>query len=127
MAAYVAHVAAIPGVDGGQLADIGAVKQKPATEQNGKPPDRRGSQRPAEVPCLERERDRRPDHDQHEERIERSPRHRDPGNGVSQVGKVVQNGGTSTVSENLKPGTYTFYCSVDGHEAAGMKGTLTVK
>ena len=49
------------------------------------------------------------------------------GNGVSQVGKVVQNGGTSTVSENLKPGTYTFYCSVDGHEAAGMKGTLTVK
>jgi uncharacterized cupredoxin-like copper-binding protein len=40
---------------------------------------------------------------------------------------VVQNGGTSTVSETLKPGTYTFYCSVDGHEAAGMKGTLTVK
>ena len=28
---------------------------------------------------------------------------------------------------SLKPGTYTFYCSVDGHEAAGMKGTLTVK
>jgi plastocyanin len=49
------------------------------------------------------------------------------GSGVSQVGKVVQNGGTSTVSETLKPGTYTFYCSVDGHEAAGMKGTLTVK
>ncbi len=28
---------------------------------------------------------------------------------------------------NLKPGTYTYYCSVDGHEAAGMTGTLTVK
>jgi plastocyanin len=28
---------------------------------------------------------------------------------------------------DLKAGTYTFYCSVDGHEAAGMKGTLTVK
>ena len=40
---------------------------------------------------------------------------------------MVQNGGTSTISQNLKPGTYTFYCSVDGHEAAGMKGTLTVK
>ena len=28
---------------------------------------------------------------------------------------------------NLKPGSYTFYCSVDSHEAAGMKGTLTVQ
>src|ERR1700761_4965729 len=35
VAAYVAHVAAIPGTDGGQLADIGTVKQKPVTEQNG--------------------------------------------------------------------------------------------
>jgi plastocyanin len=49
------------------------------------------------------------------------------GGGVSQVGSVVSGGGVSTVSTTLKPGTYTFYCSVDGHEAAGMKGTLTVK
>ena len=49
------------------------------------------------------------------------------GNGVTEAGKVVSNGGTSTVSTSLKPGTYTFYCTVDGHEAAGMKGTLTVK
>jgi uncharacterized cupredoxin-like copper-binding protein len=27
----------------------------------------------------------------------------------------------------VKPGTYTFFCSVPGHEAGGMKGTLTVK
>jgi uncharacterized cupredoxin-like copper-binding protein len=24
------------------------------------------------------------------------------------------------------PGAYTFYCSAPGHEAAGMRGTLTV-
>jgi plastocyanin len=36
-------------------------------------------------------------------------------------------GGSSSATVNLKPGNYTFYCSVDGHEAAGMKGTLTVK
>jgi plastocyanin len=49
------------------------------------------------------------------------------GNGVGQVGAIVSGGGTSTVTTTLKPGTYEFYCSVDGHEAAGMKGTLTIK
>jgi plastocyanin len=49
------------------------------------------------------------------------------GNGVDVTGKVVTDGGTSTVSANLEPGTYTFYCSVDAHEDAGMKGTLTVR
>jgi plastocyanin len=36
------------------------------------------------------------------------------------------NGGTKSVSVNLKAGTYTFYCSVPGHRAGGMVGTLTV-
>ena len=49
------------------------------------------------------------------------------GNGVDVDGKTVGNGETSTASTDLKPGTYTFYCPVPGHEAAGMKGTLTVK
>jgi plastocyanin len=36
-------------------------------------------------------------------------------------------GGTKSLTLNLKPGTYTFYCSVPGHRQAGMQGTLVVK
>ena len=43
------------------------------------------------------------------------------------TGPVVQGGKVSEISANLKAGKYTFYCSVPGHEQAGMKGTLTVK
>ena len=42
-------------------------------------------------------------------------------------GSVVSGGGVSQFTANLKPGSYTFYCTVPGHEQAGMKGTLTVK
>jgi plastocyanin len=48
------------------------------------------------------------------------------GNGGGQSGQVVNQGGTSTVTVTLKPGTYTFYCPVPGHRQAGMQGTLTV-
>jgi plastocyanin len=48
------------------------------------------------------------------------------GNGVDQDGETAQPGGTSTDTLTLKPGTYTFYCPVPGHEDAGMKGTLVV-
>jgi plastocyanin len=48
------------------------------------------------------------------------------GNGVDQTGQTANPGGTSTVTAKLKPGTYTFFCPIPGHEAGGMKGTLTV-
>jgi plastocyanin len=49
------------------------------------------------------------------------------GKGVDVDGNTVMKGGTSTASATLKPGTYDFYCPVDGHRAAGMEGKLTVK
>jgi plastocyanin len=48
------------------------------------------------------------------------------GNGVDQTGQTASPGGTSAVTAKLKPGTYTFFCPIPGHEAGGMKGTLTV-
>ena len=49
------------------------------------------------------------------------------GNGVDVAGKTVGKGGVSTATANLKAGKYEFFCPVDGHRAAGMEGTLTVK
>jgi plastocyanin len=48
------------------------------------------------------------------------------GEGVEEEGETVGKGGVSTVTADLQPGEYEFYCPVGNHEAEGMKGTLTV-
>ncbi len=128
VAAYVAHVAAVPGQDAGALANaVPSATQKPAVEKNGVlqiDADPNGllkflapsaSAKAGSVTLRMKNASSVP----HDIAVK--------GAGVAEVGPVVSNGGTSKVTVNLKPGTYTFYCSVDGHEAAGMKGTLTVK
>jgi plastocyanin len=35
--------------------------------------------------------------------------------------------GSDSTTANLKPGEYTFYCTVPGHREGGMEGALTVK
>ncbi len=129
MAAYVAYAAAKPGKDSGALASAGQpqTSSKPAVEKNGQlniPANPTGAlafqyskanAKAGSVTLV---------------MPNQSPITHDisiKGNGVNQQGPRVGHGGTSKITVNLKPGTYTFYCSVPGHEAGGMKGTLTVK
>lgn len=49
------------------------------------------------------------------------------GNGVDVKGPVISGGKISTVKLTVKVGKYEFLCTVPGHAAAGMKGTLTIK
>jgi uncharacterized cupredoxin-like copper-binding protein len=39
---------------------------------------------------------------------------------------ILKTGQTGTISVNLKKGKYKYVCSITGHAAAGMKGTLVV-
>jgi plastocyanin len=49
------------------------------------------------------------------------------GNGVEESSSTIGMDETTKVSATVKAGTYEYYCPVDGHKAAGMEGTLTVK
>jgi len=48
------------------------------------------------------------------------------GRGVAKVGREAVPGARTAVTAILKAGSYTYYCTIPGHEAAGMKGTLKV-
>jgi uncharacterized cupredoxin-like copper-binding protein len=48
------------------------------------------------------------------------------GNGAEAKSNTVTGEKAKPLTLDLKAGTYEFYCPVDGHKQAGMKGTLTV-
>ena len=49
------------------------------------------------------------------------------GPGVAGKGSgTIAGGADGTLTVDLKPGTYTLYCSIDGHRASGMETTITV-
>jgi plastocyanin len=47
------------------------------------------------------------------------------GKTIAQTNTVAE--GSDSTTADLKPGTYTYYCTVPGHREAGMEGTLVVK
>ena len=50
------------------------------------------------------------------------------GNGVqARLPADLPRGDSSTIDVNLKPGTYTVWCPVDGHKGKGMTTTVTVQ
>jgi plastocyanin len=128
VAAYVAAVAAVPGQDTGALANaVAGGSQKPAVEKNGvveidaNPSGLLKFQASSASAAAGKVTLRMQNMSSvmHDIAVK--------GNGIDEIGPIVDNGGVSTVTATLKPGAYTFYCSVDGHAAAGMMGTLTVK
>ena len=63
---------------------------------------------------------------QHNIAVETGNSGANPGGSLVGASPIIATG-TAQLHVTLKPGTYTFFCQVDGHRAAGMYGTLTVK
>ena len=125
VAAYVASAAAEPGEASGRLADVGGKPEGTATAKNGTLSIPVGSglayefadaEAPAGPLTVESLNDQPVDHNIAVD-----------GGGVDEKGDIVSNGDTSTVEVDLKPGEYSFYCSVPGHREGGMEGKLTIK
>jgi len=129
VAAYIAEVAGQPGEDTGALAEAGAkVSSKPIVAEGGTlemPADPSGALAfastraqappgPLEVVMPN------PASVQHNIALREGGR-------LLEKGEVVGEGGTSSFTANLKAGTFTYVCTVPGHEEGGMKGELTVK
>lgn len=127
VAAYVAQAAAQPGEDKGKLAAVGASKAEGTAEaENGTleiPVAAAGlayQYADAKAPAGQLTiRSPNPQSVDHDIAIE--------GNGVSEKGEIVTNGGVSEFTADLQPGEYTFFCSVQGHREGGMEGKLTVE
>jgi plastocyanin len=129
VASYVASVASLPGKDTGRLgsAVAAAGAGKPVAAKGGKlemPADPNGQlayiTKKATAPAGKLEIDsKNASSTPHDIAIE--------GNGVKENGKTVSGGGVSTISVDLKAGTYTYFCTLPGHRAGGMEGTLTVQ
>jgi plastocyanin len=127
VAAYVGLAAGAGGKDTGRLAQAGAKAQGTAQEKNGVldiPVNQAGgllfqfkdATATAGQATIESKNDEPIGHNIAVE-----------GNGIDQKGPVVQGGGTAKIQVDLKPGTYTFYCSVPGHRQGGMVGKLVVQ
>ena len=48
------------------------------------------------------------------------------GNGAEQKTGDIQAGGSTTLTVNLKKGSYEVYCPIDGHRQNGMQASLAV-
>jgi mono/diheme cytochrome c family protein len=131
IAAYVAASAANPGQDTGALASaVRSTSQRAAAAQGGKleidaNPDGQlayqASSAAAAAGALQID-SRNASTVPHDIALQEGTNGR-----VLGVGRTVSNGGVSTVSVTLRPGRYTFYCTLPGHRQAGMQGTLTVR
>jgi mono/diheme cytochrome c family protein len=131
IAAYVATSAAKPGQDTGVLASaVRSTSQRTATAQGGKlqidaNPDGQlafqVSSATAATGALQLD-SRNAASIPHDIALQEGTNGR-----VLGQGRTVSNGGVSTLSVNLRPGRYTFYCTLPGHRQAGMQGTLTVR